>query len=225
MGDNRRVPWLSFQTVTTAVLAAVTTALVLGAVVLFFRGDDNAPIQVLLPTPTSAGSSAGANSSASSDSVGQEEDLRIYVTGAVQTQGVYRIKPGDRLEDAVAAAGGITDDADETAFKLALRVRDGAHYHILRLGETPTAASESAAGATSGLGGSAANDKLIDLNLASVDSLEQLPGIGPALARAIADYREQNGLLQAVEEIVNVPGIGPATYEKIRDLVTVGGGR
>ena len=86
----------------------------------------------------------------------------------------------------------------------------------LRVGETPEPDSVPVAGPASAYG-------LIDLNTASVELLDTLPGIGPVRAKAIADYREQSGPFQSVEEIINVVGIGTATYEKIRHLVTVTG--
>ncbi|MCH9017053.1 MAG: helix-hairpin-helix domain-containing protein, partial [Chloroflexi bacterium] len=136
--------------------------------------------------------------------------------------GVYTLDPDSRITDALAAAGGVTSEAILDGLNLALRVKDEAEYHVLTLGETPPAASNSSPANT---GPSAQPGGLIDLNLASVQLLDTLPGIGPALAEAIVAYRENVGLFQSVAEVQEVPKIGPVTYQNIRELVTVSGVR
>jgi competence protein ComEA len=121
-----------------------------------------------------------------------------------------------RVIDAIAAAGGATDEADLAGINLARRVRDEEQYYIPAQGETPPLTLESA-----GTSGNQTNvDGLIDLNTASIDQLQTLPGIGPVLAGAIVEYRQGSGPFQTVDDIVNVPRIGPATLERIRGLVT-----
>lgn len=205
--------WLSYRTVAVVFLTSVATALVLGAVVLLVRRDDNAPIQILLPTPESQSAAARTNSGAAPVDGGGTPAISVYVSGAVRNPGVYALDNDARLAEALAAAGGATDDAQLESVNLARRVRDEEHYHIPRVGETPPLAP--AASATAEEGG------LIDLNGASEALLDTLPGIGKTLASAIVDYRERNGPFSSVEEITNVPKIGPATLEKIRELVTV----
>ncbi len=117
-----------------ALLGVLAAALVLAAVVLLARGSGNAPIQIVLPTPPApelAGAATGPSSSGS-------PELRVYVSGAVRNPGVYRLDPGDRLEDALAAAGGPSGEADITRVNLARRVQDEEHYHIPKVGETPS---------------------------------------------------------------------------------------
>ena len=207
---------LGNRTLLAGGLSALVTALVLGAVVLFVRGDDNAPIQVLLPTQVQNDAPARPQNNPPS---GTGADLKVYVSGAVRNPGVYTLQQDDRLQDAVDAAGGFTSEAATESVNLAQRVRDEAHYHILRPGETPTSSSaaipKDTAGPTDSCGG------LIDLNAASIEILETLPGIGPVRAAAIINSREQQGPFESVEEVTRVSGIGPATYEKISDLVTV----
>ncbi len=217
------MPNMSNRTLAAAVLAAVATALVLGAVVLFVRRDDNAPIQVLLPTPAQSGAAAGIRDGNPSSAEPGRVELRVYVSGAVRNSGVYTLQPDDRLSDAIAAAGGATGDAELAAVNLARRVKDEEHYYIPRVGETPppgsALAGENAQGA--GPAATASCGGLIELNAASADLLETLPGIGQVRAEAIVSYRERNGPFQSVEEITNVPGIGPATYDKVRELAAV----
>jgi competence protein ComEA len=128
--------------------------------------------------------------------------------------------------DALTAAGGAEAEADLAAVNLAQRVQDEGNYYIPKVGETPPPVPVSPNVSTSPLSSDiAANTNmgngLIDLNTASTDTLITLPGIGPARAQAIVDYRERNGPFVSVEQVTEVSGIGPATYESIRDLVTV----
>ncbi len=206
---------LHFQTIITAFCAALATALILGAVVLLVRRDDNAPIEILLPTPKAATSST-------QQSLPKDTELKVYLSGAVRYPGVYPFLLGDRLKDAVEAAGGATDDAELHRINLSLRVQDEAHYHIPSAGETPVISSLSPRGQSTPR---TEAGSLIDLNTASSELLDTLPGIGEGLAKAIISYRSRNGPFQSVAEVANVPRIGPTTFEKIRDLVTVGDGR
>lgn len=120
---------------------------------------------------------------------------------------------GERVSDAVDAAGGAGQDAMLACVNLALRVRDEGHYHVPGAGE-PCQAGAASTGEAALPGG-------IDLNTATVQALEALPGIGPAKARAIVDYREREGRFKSTQQVMDVAGIGPAIYESIRDLVYV----
>ena len=196
----------------------------MAAVVLLFRGDDNAPVRIVLPTPEANGT--GQEEIKSVETPDVESELKVYIAGAVRYPGVYRLQPGDRLEDALAAAGGGDEEADLEAINLARRVEDEAYYHVPRLGETPRPPVEEAASPVLGKAASTENatssEGLVNLNTAPRQLLETLPGIGPVRAQAIIDDREQNGLFQSVEEITRVPGIGSAIYNSIRPLVTAG---
>lgn len=205
---------LNLRTIAAGVTGAAIAALVLGAVVLFWRGDENAPIQVLQAEHSETVRPASAG-------VDPDEDLRVYVTGAVVNPGVYSLSQGDRVSDALAAAGGETDDAQSASINLALRVLDEGHYHIPRLGETPVADTTAMIGGNLGAAAPGICDGLIDLNTASAQLLETLPSIGEVRAAAVVSYRNANGGFQAIEDVTNVSGIGPATYEAIRRLATV----
>jgi len=184
-------------------LMAATVAAVLAAVVLLARQDDNAPIRIIAPESQQAAPSR----------------VRVFVNGAVVNPGVYTLASGSRITDALNAAGGVTGEANIEGVNLALRLQDEAEYYVPRLGESPPAGSSMQQTQTQIQGG------LIDLNLASVELLDTLPGIGPALAGAIVSYRENVRPFQSVEEVQQVPKIGPVTYRNIRDLVTVSGVR
>ena len=210
-----------FKTIAIAVLGVLAGALVLAAVVPLARGSGNAPIQIVLPTP-GAPELAGA---APGPGTGGSAELRVYVSGAVRNPGVYRLDPGDRLEDALAAAGGTTGEADMTRLNLARRVRDEEHYHILKVGETPSPVVGFPDLVPSGSGptnGSGANGGLIDLNTAQLAELMTLPGIGQVKAQAIVGHRQRNGPFHTVGDITDVTGIGEITLKNIQHLVTVG---
>jgi len=147
----------------------------------------------------------------------------VHLLGAVERPGLYELRAGDRGIDAVAAAGGFTDAADQSQLNLARPLSDGEQIHVPALGEAPLAPPGGAAGAPSGgaaAGGAAAGGK-VNLNTADLQALDTLPGVGPATARSILDWREANGRFTAVEDLLGVTGIGEKTLEALRDLVTV----
>ena len=174
-----------------------------------------------------------------------ESALRVYVAGAVGQPGVYELGQGDRLVDAVEAAGGAGEDADLEAVNLAARVEDEGYYYIpVKLSPKETEPGLATVTEEAGdkrfpplaidfakeetdppveeaqtpgdeLGG------LIDLNSATQPELETLPGIGPARSKAIIAFREQNGPFAAIEEITAVSGIGQGILDNLRGLITV----
>ena len=208
-------------------LGALVVIIVIAGVALISRGGGNTPVRIILPTPQdSAGGNAPAGTK-SPQTTEAEPDLQVYVSGAVRRPGVYTLKPGDRLIDAVEAAGGETPEADLEAVNLALRVQDETQYKIPRIGDTPD--PESNVVSTPAASQNPLSDKgqssggLIDLNTASAELLESLPGIGPVRAGDIVADRELNGPFLTIEQITRVQGIGPAIFDDIRELVTVGG--
>lgn len=138
-----------------------------------------------------------------------------HAAGAVRAPGLYRLDPGARVADLLAAAGGPSPDADLDRVNLAAPVVDGAQVYLPRVGEAVPAS------ASAGAAGSAAPSRPLDLNTATLDQFEELPGVGPATAQAIVAEREDRGGFASVEELLDVRGIGPAKLDAIRDLVTV----
>ena len=179
-------------------LALFLAALTAGIVLLTADGSGNPGVEILLPTATPT------------------PELRVHISGAITSPGVYELNPGDRLVEALAAAGGATDDARLSCVNLALRVTDEAHYHI------PGAEEPCLPGVTAATSAEAEEDGRIDLNAATAEQLETLPGIGEVKAQAIIDYRDNNEGFQSTEELMEVSGIGSRTYETIRDLVYIG---
>jgi competence protein ComEA len=154
-------------------------------------------------------------------------EMKVYVSGAVRRPGVYVLGEGDRIEDAIGAAGGFADDADRDAVNLALRLKDEDHWHIPAKGDTPStaSASTSSGSATSTVSASIASRTAgsgkININSATAKQLEELDGIGPVLAQRIVDYRDANGPFSSMDGLLDVQGIGEKTLATIRDKVDV----
>jgi competence protein ComEA len=142
--------------------------------------------------------------------------LVVHVSGAVARPGVYNLPAGSRVKDAVLAAGDVLPDANPDAINLAAPLEDGAKIEVPRL-NPPVATAAPTPMQSSGQ----ASAGPININLATQEELESLPGIGPVIAERIITYREENGPFSKPEAIQNVSGIGPATFDRIRDLITV----
>ncbi|HEX2346597.1 MAG TPA: ComEA family DNA-binding protein, partial [Gaiellaceae bacterium] len=170
--------------------------------------------------PVADGSGSGRGASESSDRA-----LVVHVVGAVRRPGLLRLKEGARVADAVARAGGATRRADLAALNLAAPLVDGTQVLVpLRAatglgGSTGPvgAAAESASAAGAPAAGAAPK---VSLGSATLEELDQLPGVGPVTAQKILDYRAEHGPFRSVEDLDAVPGIGPVRIEQLRDLVT-----
>jgi competence protein ComEA len=138
--------------------------------------------------------------------------LVIDVAGAVRRPGLYRLRSGSRIDDAIAAAGGATAKAQLDAVNLAAPVADGEQVVVPGPGATGAgAASPPAAGSSP--------SAPLDLNTATAEQLDSLPGIGPVTAQKIIDYRQQHGVFHSVAELEGVPGIGDGRLAQLKGLV------
>lgn len=140
----------------------------------------------------------------------------VHILGEVRRPGLVQLREGDRVIDAVVAAGGYTDAADREFLNLARFVSDGEQLVVFVEGEAPAQSSAGASGGTAG----ASNGK-VNLNLADLAMLQTLPRVGPALAARILQWREANGRFRSVEDLMSVSGIGDKTFAGLRELVTV----
>jgi len=145
----------------------------------------------------------------------------VYVTGAVKRPGVYRLPFESRLVDAVQLAGGFTNEANVSQVNLAKLLEDG--EQIVISGATDIATPQLMIGGNGLLfTPTPPAGKLVNINIASAEELDQLPGIGPTAAQKIIDFRLANGQFTRIEDLLKVPGIGPSTLDEIRGLVTIG---
>lgn len=140
--------------------------------------------------------------------------LLVDVAGWVRHPGVYELHEGDRVIDAIEAAGGARSGAALDSLNLAAPLSDGTQVMVLRV-------SPVAPGGTPAPGSASGTPTKININSASATDLEALPGIGEVLAQRIVDYRTQNGPFGTVDDLLDVSGIGDAILAEIRDLVTV----
>ena len=141
--------------------------------------------------------------------------LVVHVVGEVRRPGLYRLRDGSRIADAVRRAGGALRDADLAAVNLAAPLVDG--VQILVPGKVD--ASQGTAAGAADAGGAAAT-RLVSLSSATLEELDALPGVGPITAQKIVDYRTEHGPFASVDDLDAVPGIGPTRIEQLRELVT-----
>ncbi len=184
---------------------------------------------------------AANESKPSLEAAGEErvKDIQVHVAGAVAKAGVYRLPQGSRVIDAITMAGP-TGEADLDSLQLAAPIPDGKTIYVPQKstalptglempGSQPTASGSVAPGTGRVVSSPQTGSKaagvtatgLININTADQDQLDTLPGIGPALAQRIIQYREINGLFETVEDIKNVAGIGDKKFEELKDKITV----
>lgn len=190
-------------------------------------GDPAAPAP---PDDTATAQTAGDGSTAEATPAAGESPepsgvVVVHVAGAVHEPGVVELPVGARVGEAVAAAGGEQADAELAAVNLARPLVDGEQVYVPRVGEASPGAAGGAPAPDSGgvppAGQPAAEGGVVDLNSADLAALDTLPGVGPAIAQRILEWREANGPFHSVEELLEVSGIGPATLDKIRERVRV----
>jgi competence protein ComEA len=176
------------------VLAGVAVLVAAVALVprLFHHGTHHVVVPLRAPRPEAAAT----------------RQLVVDVAGAVRAPGLHRLAAGARIADAVAAAGGVTAKADLALVNLAAPLADGEQVVV------------PARGAAAAAGGAAGSPTApLDLNTATAEQLDGLPGIGPATAQKIIDYRQAHGPFRSVDELDAVPGIGPARIDQLKGLV------
>lgn len=149
------------------------------------------------------------------------KDIKVYVCGAVQRPDVYEISADSRIVDAVSAAGGFAIDAYPEAMNLAETVSDGSRIYVPTKEEVDAlAVVYSDTGSETG-GTMSDSTGRVNINTATLEELTTLPGIGDTRARAIIDYREQNGAFGNIEDIMQVTGIKEKSFSKIKDSICV----
>lgn len=185
------------------VLLGVMAGFLLAGVLIFVsRAPAGEPI-TLLPAPTKV-------------------PVAVHVIGAVPRPGLYEFADGARVQDAIDAAGGLLASANVDAVNLAALLVDGEQLNIpYSDGAAPTEPPTALELPGSPTETTSENTDLININTASLEELDSLPGIGPTTAQRIIDYRTENGPFTTIDQIMDVSGIGPATYDEIKNLITV----
>lgn len=174
---------------------------------------------------SSAGPASSGGATSGGDTAGSGQ-IVVDVDGAVAHPGLYKLPPDSRVQAALAAAGGLSPQADVHRINRAAKLHDGQKLYVLSQGEsTPPQAASSGQGCegqacTSAEGGVAGSDAegqgLVNINTANAVQLTQLPGVGPAIAQKIIDYRTANGPFTSVDDLTKVPGIGAAKLAQIK---------
>ncbi len=158
-------------------------------------------------------------------SIEEEEDYKIvvHITGEVEKEGIIEIKEGGRISDAIDAAGGLTKEADLERVNLAYELEDGQKIYIPNKNDKDIEEYVTEGVDDIVLPDELSNmgDGLININKADLEELQELDGIGEALAENIIAYRENNGKFKNIEDIKNVSGIGDSKYEKIKDSIKI----
>lgn len=209
--------WVAFIGVRRVISGAVSALVGLFVLWLILRPSP-APVESMLPVATFSPSSTTLVST----------PLTVHVAGAVQSPGVYQLPPRSRVVDALNIAGGPLQKADLEKINLAQLLVDTEQVFIpsrVSPVPAPTIAPRhrptTTIAAQAPSGGSAGTTSVVNLNTATATQLDALPGVGPATAKAILDYRESKGKFSKVEDLLNVTGIGAAKLAALKDFVTV----
>ena len=154
-----------------------------------------------------------------------EKIVIVHITGSVKNPGIVKLKEGSRIEDAIEAAGGLTENADISNVNLAYVLDDGTKIKIPNLDDEDIV-DEDVVSKDSGEGiiqedEKTTNTNIVNINKATENELSTLPGIGNSLATRIVEYRKQNGNFKTIEDIKNVSGIGESKFANIKDFISI----
>lgn len=175
---------------TFIVYLALLLAILAGIAVIVTQQPATSTISIIPPPPTSTAA-----------------PMTIYVSGAVAQPGVYALPISSRVQDALQAAGGIGPEADLTRVNLAAPIRDGDQIHVARIGEANPVLATPSGGVR------------LNVNTATLEELDTLPGIGPALAQRIVEYRTLAGPITSLDGLAMIEGIGDALLAELAPLI------
>jgi competence protein ComEA len=217
-----------------AIALAVVAALAVLVTVFTLVRDRPAPVMSakLSPVEKAASSPRPSASPAAGQPAGPDRPLVVSVVGLVHTPGLVTLAPGARIADALQAAGGAVNGADTIGLNMARPVSDGEQIVVgmapapgqrTALGSSVSAGPSPASGAPGPVSGTVKPKpgEALDLNTATQQQLDALPGVGPVTAAAIVAWRQANGKFTSIDQLADVDGIGPARLEKLRPLVRV----
>ncbi|QFY82680.1 ComEA family DNA-binding protein [Bacillus subtilis] len=196
-----------------AIILAASAAVFTAIMIFLGTGKNKEPVKQAVPTETE-------NTVIKQEANNDESNgtIVIDIKGAVQHPGVYEMRTGDRVSQAIEKAGGTSEQADEAQVNLAEILQDGTVVYIPKKGEETAVQQGGGGGSVQSDGGKGA---LVNINTATLEELQGISGVGPSKAEAIIAYREENGRFQTIEDITKVSGIGEKSFEKIKSSITV----
>jgi len=203
--DEWKEKWESWSLTVKAVVIGGVLLLLVGVGSLFPKKEEAVEELAVIETTTLAEKTEVGTT--------QEAVIFVDIKGAVNNPGVYQMKSGDRVKDALEAAGGLTDEADSQKVNLAQRVEDQMVIVVPKVGEEVT---EIPTGATSK---EASKDGKVNINTATVEELKTLKGVGEKKAEAIIEYRKKNGSFKTKEDLMKVRGIGKKLFESFQERI------
>lgn len=161
-------------------------------------------------------SSAEVLAKETKDKEEKPNEIIVYISGAVNKPGVFKLAHNARVIDLVTMAGGLTTEADVTKINMAQMVKDGMHINVVA-----KMLSVQSGGVLSANTGKVQGNNIININTADKSALDTLPGVGPVLAEKIIEYRQTNGSFSDTEGLKKVPGLGGSKFEKLKDKITI----
>ncbi len=211
---------MKFKKTQTFILIAVIILAILGSIFFYYKNaDDKVDVDVADKRDSLPAGNGSEKTAAIADDEGKDESqpetVFVHVAGRVKNTGVYELKNGTRVIDAVNMAGGPLNDADLDSLNLAEKLHDEEKVYVPKVGETQTDTN------AVGMQPSGTDAGKVNINSAGVEELKTLSGIGDTLAGNIIDYRNANGPFKSLDELTNVPKIGPKTFENIKDKLTL----
>ena len=211
----------------TFVFAAIVIGLcaIAGIKIVESEGNDRYEIAQSEDIQKESTDSKQSNDTSQNTNNSPTTEVTVYISGAVKTEGVVTMSSEDRLSDAIKVMGGIVEGADMNAINLAEKLVDGKHYVIPKQGEQ-IPVDVNAGGSTSGAAQTAGENAqgqggLVNINTATLEQLDTLPGVGEATANKIITYREENGGFKSIEDLKNVKGIGDKKFEDMKSSICV----
>ncbi len=193
-------------------IALLLVLVIFGSVVLYLRAQPK-PVTI---SKTESKPESKSKEKQSRDDNKDEKLYCVHVAGSVINPGVYRLKEGSRVIDAVNVAGGGSESADTGALNLAAKVFDGQKIYVPKKGEAPPPGE-----VLQGIGTGLETGGKINLNTATLEQLDSLPGVGQVTAAKIIEYRNKHGSFKRVDELKEIDGIGSKKFDQVKDRICV----